>query len=32
MSAQADGISYQDLCLQLLAQASLDHLRPGVPA
>lgn len=26
MSAQAAGISYEDLCVQLLQSASLDHL------
>jgi D-alanine-D-alanine ligase len=26
MSARAAGISYEDLCLQVLASASLDHL------
>jgi len=25
MSARADGMSYEDLCLHLLSQASLDH-------
>jgi D-alanine-D-alanine ligase len=25
MSARADGISYEDLCMQLLASASLDQ-------
>ena len=25
MSARADGISYEDLCVQLLADAALDH-------
>jgi hypothetical protein len=25
MSARAAGISYEDLCLQLLAMATLDH-------
>ncbi len=29
MSARADGISYEDLCLQLLAGASLDLKRPA---
>jgi D-alanine-D-alanine ligase len=28
MSARAAGISYEDLCLQLLASATLDHQRP----
>ena len=27
MSARADGISYEDLCVQLLALATLDHTR-----
>jgi D-alanine-D-alanine ligase len=27
MSARAAGISYEDLCLQLLASAALDHQR-----
>jgi D-alanine-D-alanine ligase len=27
MSARAAGISYEDLCLQLIASASLDHQR-----
>jgi D-alanine-D-alanine ligase len=26
MSARAAGISYEDLCLQLLASATLDHV------
>jgi len=26
MSARAAGISYEDLCLQVLASASLDHV------
>ena len=30
MSARAAGISYEDLCLQLLLQASLDNPRPAV--
>jgi len=29
MSARAAGISYEDLCLQLLQQAALDNPRPG---
>ena len=29
MSARADGISYEDLCLQLLAGASLDYATEG---
>jgi len=28
MSARADGISYEDLCLQLLAGAALDLRKP----
>ena len=28
MSARAAGISYEDLCLQLLASAALDQERP----
>ena len=31
MSARADGISYEDLCVQLLALATLDHTRT-IPA
>ncbi len=27
MSARADGLSYEDLCLEVLASASLDHAR-----
>jgi len=30
MSARADGISYEDLCLQLLAGAALDLRKPVV--
>ena len=30
MSARAAGISYEDLCVQLLASASLDHLKGAV--
>ena len=29
MSARADGMSYEDLCLHLLAQATLDHPQEG---
>jgi D-alanine-D-alanine ligase len=32
MSAKAAGISYEDLCLRLLASAALDHARPGKAA
>ncbi len=32
MSALAAGISYEDLCLQLLLQAGLDNPRPGIGA
>ncbi|MEY2952786.1 MAG: hypothetical protein RLZZ401_873, partial [Pseudomonadota bacterium] len=32
MSAKAAGISYEDLCLQLLASASLDYAAGGQPA
>ena len=31
MSARAAGISYEDLCLQVLASASLDHMDRGNP-
>jgi D-alanine-D-alanine ligase len=31
MSARAEGISYEDLCLQLLAGAALDLQRPATP-
>jgi D-alanine-D-alanine ligase len=29
MSARAAGISYEDLCIQLLQSATLDHLEVG---
>jgi D-alanine-D-alanine ligase len=32
MSAKAAGISYEDLCLRLLASAALDHARPSKAA
>jgi D-alanine-D-alanine ligase len=32
MSARAAGISYEDLCVQLLQSASLDHLEVGIKA
>ena len=32
MSARAAGISYEDLCVQVLQTAALDHQRPPTPA
>ena len=32
MSARAAGISYEDLCIQLLHSATLDHLQGGKKA
>jgi D-alanine-D-alanine ligase len=32
MSALAAGISYEDLCIQLLQSATLDHLQGGKKA
>ena len=32
MSARAAGISYEDLCVQVLQTAALDHQRPSAPA
>ncbi len=32
MSARAAGIGYEELCLQLLATAALDHPKPGADA
>ncbi len=32
MSARAAGISYEDLCLEVLKTASLDHQRPAAPS
>ncbi|MBC7548448.1 MAG: D-alanine--D-alanine ligase [Polaromonas sp.] len=32
MSARAAGISYEDLCVQVLQTAALDHQSPAVPA
>ena len=32
MSARAAGISYEDLCIEVLRCAALDHQRPAMPA
>ncbi|MDP3606093.1 MAG: D-alanine--D-alanine ligase, partial [Polaromonas sp.] len=32
MSARAAGISYEDLCLEVLRSAGLDHPPEGAPA